>query len=263
MTRLRPVLTTATVASLGFLPMAISTSSGAEVQRPLATVVIGGLITATALTLLVIPAVYPWFAGQRAHVAPDRAPIATIPAGGIISCLVIDEVCLKQAALPALAVLAGCAVGPNFHQPAAPAGAGYTPTPLTGTHAAAGPLGTRKTSCRRRTFPAEWWTLFQSSRWIALIKQALQANPSIAAAQAIVARRRGKHAGAGWKFLPQHRPASRRLKNLTSTASLSPVGANNKAFYSLYTAQLSISYSPDVFGLNRRTVESLGGASRK
>jgi cobalt-zinc-cadmium resistance protein CzcA len=66
MTRLRPVLTTATVASLGFLPMALSTSSGAEVQRPLATVVIGGLITATALTLLVIPAVYPWFAGQRA-----------------------------------------------------------------------------------------------------------------------------------------------------------------------------------------------------
>ena len=65
MTRLRPVLTTATVASLGFLPMALSTSSGAEVQRPLATVVIGGLITATALTLLVIPAVYPWFAGLR------------------------------------------------------------------------------------------------------------------------------------------------------------------------------------------------------
>jgi cobalt-zinc-cadmium resistance protein CzcA len=72
MTRLRPVLTTATVASLGFLPMALSTSSGAEVQRPLATVVIGGLITATALTLLVIPAVYPWFAGQR---APSRQPV--------------------------------------------------------------------------------------------------------------------------------------------------------------------------------------------
>ena len=48
---------------------------------------------------------------------------------------------LKRAALPALAVLAGCAVGPNFHQPAAPAGAGYSPTPLNGTHAAAGALG--------------------------------------------------------------------------------------------------------------------------
>ena len=56
--RLRPVLMTAAVASLGFLPMAISTSSGAEVQRPLATVVIGGLITATILTLLVLPLLY-------------------------------------------------------------------------------------------------------------------------------------------------------------------------------------------------------------
>lgn len=56
--RLRPVLMTATVASLGFLPMAISTSAGAEVQKPLATVVIGGLITATLLTLFVLPLLY-------------------------------------------------------------------------------------------------------------------------------------------------------------------------------------------------------------
>ncbi|WP_156307225.1 CusA/CzcA family heavy metal efflux RND transporter [Sphingobacterium endophyticum] len=56
--RLRPVLMTATVASLGFLPMAISTSAGAEVQKPLATVVIGGLVTATILTLFVLPLLY-------------------------------------------------------------------------------------------------------------------------------------------------------------------------------------------------------------
>jgi len=59
--RLRPVLMTALVASLGFLPMALATTMGAEVQRPLATVVIGGLVTSTALTLLVIPAVYRYF----------------------------------------------------------------------------------------------------------------------------------------------------------------------------------------------------------
>ena len=51
---------TALVASLGFLPMAVSTGTGAEVQRPLATVVIGGLITSTALTMLVLPAIYYW-----------------------------------------------------------------------------------------------------------------------------------------------------------------------------------------------------------
>lgn len=61
--RLRPVLMTASVASLGFLPMALSTSAGAEVQKPLATVVIGGLITATALTLFVLPLLYIVFQG--------------------------------------------------------------------------------------------------------------------------------------------------------------------------------------------------------
>jgi len=61
MTRLRPVLMTALVASLGFIPMAIATSAGAEVQRPLATVVIGGLITSTLLTLLILPTLYGWF----------------------------------------------------------------------------------------------------------------------------------------------------------------------------------------------------------
>ncbi|WP_073523838.1 CusA/CzcA family heavy metal efflux RND transporter [Pseudomonas fluorescens] len=60
LTRLRPVLMTALVASLGFIPMAIATGTGAEVQRPLATVVIGGIISSTLLTLLVLPALYQW-----------------------------------------------------------------------------------------------------------------------------------------------------------------------------------------------------------
>jgi cobalt-zinc-cadmium resistance protein CzcA len=64
LTRLRPVLMTALVASLGFVPMAIATGTGAEVQRPLATVVIGGLITSTLLTLVVLPALYRIFAGR-------------------------------------------------------------------------------------------------------------------------------------------------------------------------------------------------------
>ena len=61
--RLRPVIMTALVASFGFLPMALSASDGAEVQRPLATVVIGGLLTATLLTLFVIPVIYQRFKG--------------------------------------------------------------------------------------------------------------------------------------------------------------------------------------------------------
>ena len=60
LTRLRPVLMTALVASLGFIPMALATGTGAEVQRPLATVVIGGIVSSTLLTLLVLPVLYRW-----------------------------------------------------------------------------------------------------------------------------------------------------------------------------------------------------------
>jgi cobalt-zinc-cadmium resistance protein CzcA len=65
LTRLRPVLMTALVASLGFIPMALATGTGAEVQRPLATVVIGGILSSTALTLLVLPLLYRWAYGKE------------------------------------------------------------------------------------------------------------------------------------------------------------------------------------------------------
>jgi cobalt-zinc-cadmium resistance protein CzcA len=70
-TRLKPVLMTALVASLGFLPMAVSTGAGSEIQRPLATVVIGGVVTSTLLTLIVLPTLYEvmeaWVARRRKH----------------------------------------------------------------------------------------------------------------------------------------------------------------------------------------------------
>jgi cobalt-zinc-cadmium resistance protein CzcA len=72
-TRLRPVLMTAAVASLGFLPMALSHGAGAEVQRPLATVVIGGLVTATLLTLLVLPVLYKWFEKRSERISARKA----------------------------------------------------------------------------------------------------------------------------------------------------------------------------------------------
>ena len=78
--RLRPVLLTAAAAALGFLPMAVSTSAGAEVQRPLATVVIGGLVTATLLTLIVLPVLYAWFEEKKDIKLPKK---------GIISILIL------------------------------------------------------------------------------------------------------------------------------------------------------------------------------
>jgi len=76
--RLRPVLMTALVASVGFIPMAISTGAGAEVQRPLATVVIGGLVTSTLLTLLVLPTLYSWVEalGKRSVAPSSSTPLS-------------------------------------------------------------------------------------------------------------------------------------------------------------------------------------------
>ncbi|MGH7468925.1 MAG: efflux RND transporter permease subunit [Longimicrobiales bacterium] len=72
--RFRPVLMTALVASVGFIPMALSHGAGAEIQRPLATVVIGGLISSTLLTLLVLPTVYTWLEQLRPPPAALKHP---------------------------------------------------------------------------------------------------------------------------------------------------------------------------------------------
>jgi len=80
------VLMTALVASVGFIPMAVSTSAGAEVQRPLATVVIGGLVSSTFLTLLVLPTVFAWLEERRLarkSLPAERRPAAGDPSAAI------------------------------------------------------------------------------------------------------------------------------------------------------------------------------------
>jgi cobalt-zinc-cadmium resistance protein CzcA len=72
--RLRPVLMTALVASLGFIPMAFNSGPGSEVQRPLATVVIGGLVTSTLLTLLVLPTIYLWVEKRNVSIKRMQRP---------------------------------------------------------------------------------------------------------------------------------------------------------------------------------------------
>lgn len=80
LTRLRPVLMTALVASLGFVPMALATGAGAEVQRPLATVVIGGILSSTFLTLILLPSLYEWLERRRpVDSVPESTTIQTLP----------------------------------------------------------------------------------------------------------------------------------------------------------------------------------------
>lgn len=90
-TRLRPVIMTAAVASFGFLPMALSTSAGAEVQKPLATVVIGGLITSTILTLVVLPVFYTFFMSGNFKITPKKRSSGRIAVLLSILCYVISS----------------------------------------------------------------------------------------------------------------------------------------------------------------------------
>ena len=80
MTRLRPVLMTALVASLGFVPMAIATGAGGEVQRPLATVVIGGILSSTFLTLVLLPTLYEWL--EKRKKPADDSPVESSSSEG-------------------------------------------------------------------------------------------------------------------------------------------------------------------------------------
>jgi cobalt-zinc-cadmium resistance protein CzcA len=74
--RLRPVLMTVVTTAIGLLPLLLSSGTGSEVQRPLATVVIGGLVTSTLLTALVVPAIYPWFASSKTDPAGESSTMA-------------------------------------------------------------------------------------------------------------------------------------------------------------------------------------------
>ncbi|GAA4388530.1 CusA/CzcA family heavy metal efflux RND transporter [Hymenobacter koreensis] len=109
--RLRPVLMTATVASLGFLPMALSQSAGAEVQRPLATVVIGGLVTATLLTLLVLPVLYALSErNAKPRTEPEPQPRPVVPTA-LLVLLVLGGLLSTPAARAQAPLTANQAVG--------------------------------------------------------------------------------------------------------------------------------------------------------
>ena len=160
-------------------------------------------------------------------------------------------------AISALLLTAGCAVGPEFKKPAAPANGGYTPAPLsttTSTSNVAG--GEAQKFVDAQDIPGEWWTLFHSKPLNDLIERSLKVNPDIKAAQAallvarenVLAQRGAYYPSVSGGFSATHARTSSNISPVTNTSALN---------YSLYTPQVSVSYVPDVFGLNRRTVESL------
>jgi NodT family efflux transporter outer membrane factor (OMF) lipoprotein len=166
----------------------------------------------------------------------------------------------RLGALPILAfaiLLAGCAVGPDFVPPAAPEIDRYTKEPLA-QHTSSSPVpdGQSQRFSSGRDIPQEWWSLFKSPRLNALMAQALQNNPNLQAAIATLrANKEAVYAQEG-KFFPQVQYNFNPTRNQTA-ASLAPIPASGANIYNLYTNQVIVGYTFDVWGLNRRTVESL------
>ena len=158
--------------------------------------------------------------------------------------------------------LCGCAVGPTFVKPAVPAGAGYGP-PAGQTTSSSVQQGEAQRFVQDMDMPGQWWAAFGSQPLNALIEKALKANPTITAAQATLRAAHENVLAQQGAYYPTVTAGLSDARNLTPTRALSPVSASGNPYYSLFTGQLAISYTPDVFGLNRRTVESLTAEAEK
>jgi len=153
--------------------------------------------------------------------------------------------------------LAGCAVGPDFAPPAAPDVNGYTPEPLaTATVGAATQAGGAQRFVRDLDLPGQWWTLFHSKALNRLIDKALAANPDLQAAQAaLVVARENVYVQVG-ALLPAVDANFTGSRQKFEIGQPSDVGSGSPIF-NLFTGQLNIAYTPDVFGGTRRSIESL------
>lgn len=162
------------------------------------------------------------------------------------------------ACMVALLATGGCAAGPDFHKPAAPEVKGYTAAPLPATTAAAPGIagGAAQAFVPGADIPAEWWKLFHSPELNALIERALRNNPDLKAAQAALASARETALAQEGGYYPSV-TAGMSASHQKTSAALSPMPNSGALYFNLYTPQVSVSYVPDVFGLNRRSVEFL------
>jgi NodT family efflux transporter outer membrane factor (OMF) lipoprotein len=157
----------------------------------------------------------------------------------------------------ALLLTTGCVVGPNFKRPTAPANGGYTPTPPPPTSRTPNVGGGEaQTFAAGGDISGEWWTLFHSKPLNDLIERSLKANPDLKAAQAALLVARENVLAQRGAYYPTVAAGFGASRSKTSSA-VSPFTASGALTYSLFTPQVSVSYVPDVFGLNRRTMESL------
>jgi NodT family efflux transporter outer membrane factor (OMF) lipoprotein len=182
----------------------------------------------------------------------------------------------KSISVCVLATLCGCAAGPDFKRPEAPAATAYAPTPVTQeTVVASTALGDAQKFNSSRDISAEWWNVFQSPQIDSLIKRAFKANPSIEAAQAALRQAQEYTKAQQGFFYPtvgaSYSPSRNKLAGnmggnspgqqgngtvIQTYSNPSGPNYNGPAYYNFHTAQLTVSYVPDIFGTNRRQVES-------
>ena len=185
-----------------------------------------------------------------------RPPHAGLPAPG-------PRVALTRAALGICAALGigaalGACVGPNFQRPAAPRAERYTVEPLpAATVAAEGPGGAAQRFLTDQDVPRDWWTLFGSAEIDALVAEALRANPEVLSAQAALRQALENTAAQRGAYFPNLQGSFGANRNLNAVGVLAPNLASGTPLYNLYTPQVTVSYIPDLFGANRRQVESL------
>ncbi len=149
--------------------------------------------------------------------------------------------------------VSGCAVGPDFRKPDAPAANSYTKEPIANIYGK-----DAQAFVKDMDVPGQWWTLFQSEQLNALIEKALKSNPNIQAAQAGLRAAQENVKAQQGLFYPSvaGNYSATRQHIAPSVAATDPL-PSGQLLFSLYNAQVGVSYAPDVFGLNRRTVESL------
>ena len=162
-------------------------------------------------------------------------------------------------ALFAPLLTSACVVGPNFKPPAPPAVSSYTPQkePMTTVATPGATGGKAQRLIAGGDIPADWWTLFHSPQLNALIQEALAHNADLKAAQAALLVAHENTRAQKGAYAPQVSAGASITREKDPSATLAPVPANNASSYTLITPQLSVSYTPDVFGLNKRTVENL------
>jgi NodT family efflux transporter outer membrane factor (OMF) lipoprotein len=158
--------------------------------------------------------------------------------------------------LGSAALLSACAVGPDFHRPDVPASVTY------GRDRAA-QHDQAQAFVRGLDIPGQWWTLFHSPPLDALVRHALAANPNLEAAQAALRQAQEQVYAQEGYYYPNVSATFEPSRNKTATRSVSPASSSGNPYYTLITAQLSVSYTPDVFGGQRRQVESLAATAEQ